>query len=367
MTALSEALNDTIDALYPHLSNRALSEKAGLPEETVARHRSGAAVDLTPAELAAFSQLLHVPQDSLAVLVRLTQRTLPADEHTTADKLSRIAEEHVEPLNLLLDQVSAADPRRTPVRYADPDLAGTHARALILFDSPTDDPGAVFLGPDNDSPLAAALRLAYTQYRLPRDELAHWNAVPIADGEAAGAAGRDYADASVARLQELIALMPDLEVVLPLGDLAKSLWLRTNNTAIAMLPEVPARILRSGVGKRRLDLAVSSITNRLAGDPHAPARLLPEALKPPGIVRLNYLENLAAAIIHARTSAGLSRAAVQDLGGPSVAALQLLERAQTRGPRELTTRQLDAALDWPPGTARGILRGEAFEVPYRAP
>jgi hypothetical protein len=74
---------------------------------------------------------------------------------------------------------------------------------------------------------------------------------------------------------------------------------------------------------------------------------------------------LAAAVKTRRADLGLTQAHVADAGGPSTETLRLIEGEHLERYTHSTTRRLDKALGWIPGTARRLLVDPA--TPERCP
>ncbi len=115
---------------------------------------------------------------------------------------------------------------RSDVPDFDPLDGGVRARMLLLLKAP--GPGAVagvggsgLVSMDNADPTARNLLALVREAGLAREELAFWNIVPWYVGE--GGAIREVRDGR-AHLREVLALLPNLHVVVTLGEWATRGW-----------------------------------------------------------------------------------------------------------------------------------------------
>lgn len=111
------------------------------------------------------------------------------------------------------------------VPYVDPDCGGVGARVLLLLEAPAGAAahGSGMLSADNDDGTAANVWTAYRHSGLPRQWGMHWNAVPWymgVPGRIRPATSQDIDDGRD-WLFRLVDLMPDLRVVLTLGNSAR--------------------------------------------------------------------------------------------------------------------------------------------------
>ena len=81
------------------------------------------------------------------------------------------------------------------------------------------------------------------------------------------------------------------------------------------------------------------------------------------------LRRLAHAVTERRRALGLTRAEVKDRGGPADTTLARIEQPTetTAPPRPSTLRRIDAGLDWPAGTAAGLLVGASGQSSQQSP
>ncbi|ANS79629.1 Insertion element IS1415 transposase [Serinicoccus hydrothermalis] len=141
------------------------------------------------------------------------------------DKRSRVDEPHVGALNDLARSLRVRDggvERFVP--WFDPDSGGVAAQDLVLMETPGPRTVAVgdlgFSSEDNADPTAAALREARAGAGLARTAYLRCNVVPWPLVDIAGHRRpplvADLDDARPA-LQELLSLLPDLELVVAVG------------------------------------------------------------------------------------------------------------------------------------------------------
>jgi uracil-DNA glycosylase len=168
-----------------------------------------------------------------------------ADTRFLAAKRARIDEPHVARLNDLVrgwrEPANVADPLAAPVREAvpwfDPAGGGTAARVLILAEAPgpksVEPVGSGIISPDNSDPSADAVHAAHTVTGLSRGDCVHWNIVPWVvyktdeDGDRTDKwTTPKWPDVNGARpaLQQLLDVLPDLRVVITMGDWALKGW-----------------------------------------------------------------------------------------------------------------------------------------------
>jgi len=141
-----------------------------------------------------------------------------------AAKQSRLREEHVAPVQALVDEIRQE--RGTEcVPYVDPESGGVRARVLCILESPAGPAalGSGMLSPDNDDETAANVWRLYQQSGLQRSTALHWNAVPWYVGED----GREKTVkaqevlAGALWLDRLLDLLPELRLVVTMGKPAQ--------------------------------------------------------------------------------------------------------------------------------------------------
>lgn len=154
-----------------------------------------------------------------------------------AAKVARLREPHIAPLNDLADRIAAETGLVVPA--FDPDSAGIHTRSLFLFEAPgarstgTSGPraaakGSGIISPDNNDGTAENMWRLHEAAGLPRTSTLAWNIVPwyVGNNSRIRAAGRPDLEAAAPYLAALIALLPDLRVVVTFGDKPRQGWFR---------------------------------------------------------------------------------------------------------------------------------------------
>lgn len=166
-----------------------------------------------------------------------------ASRHVVAAKRARLEEPHVAPLVKLADEIAATRGLpRGAVPYPDPMFGGIHTRALVLLEAPGSateiGKGSGLLSLENDDATAARAFHAYQAAGLEIARCLHWNLVPW---PTAGYRTPTGTEQTAARpwLPRLLALLPDLRVVVLLGKVAQQGWGPGIATAPDLVPLVP--------------------------------------------------------------------------------------------------------------------------------
>lgn len=200
-----------------------------------------------------------------------------------AEKLARIDESHVGPLNGLVRDIKAEIGGEVP--WFDPDSGGVHARALLLYEAPgaratgPSGPrgravGSGVISPDNNDATAENSWLLYQEANLARHLTVVWNIVPWYIGTPTAIRGANSDDVADAQpyLDRLIRLLPDLRVVVALGDNARDGWLRYLLREDAPLlptlacPHPSPRVLQVRPAHRKLILAALNRVTLIVAD-----------------------------------------------------------------------------------------------------
>ncbi|MFI8695980.1 UNVERIFIED_ORG: hypothetical protein EDC92_12448 [Dietzia maris] len=170
-----------------------------------------------------------------------------ADPAVVAVKHAHLRDEHVAPINALADRVADAEGlKRGLVPYVDPQLAGVEATVLALLDNPSTKAeagtGSGMLSLENNDGTAIRCSSVYNEYGLAPGDVVHWNVAPA---PVAGAKNGESSGSERHRgarwLHELLELLPNLKVVLLMGNNARDGWKRSGlNPAGVLIPdEVP--------------------------------------------------------------------------------------------------------------------------------
>ncbi|OZG26383.1 uracil-DNA glycosylase [Williamsia sp. 1138] len=197
-----------------------------------------------------------------------------ADPAVVADKMSRIRDAHVAPLNRLADNI--ADSQGLPrghVPYVDPDQGGVKARLLVLLDNPSTKAeagtGSGLLSLDNNDRTARNCREAYARHNVSWSDVVHWNVVPfpVAGAKNGGSTPAERSQAAQ-WTEQFVDLCPRVEFVLLLGVAARDGWDRaTIDRDILVLPgKIPHcsdRGLNSAGGRERFESAVAQASTLL--------------------------------------------------------------------------------------------------------
>lgn len=148
-------------------------------------------------------------------------RGVLAERTARAERLARVREPHVQPLNALVRRWRSTG---LVVPWFDPADGGVDARVLVLMEAPGPrtirygDDG--FCSEDNDDPTARTFAALRREAGLCRRRYVRWNAVPYAvhddDGGWRAPRAADHR-AAVPMLRAVLDLLPGLEVVVVLG------------------------------------------------------------------------------------------------------------------------------------------------------
>ena len=157
-----------------------------------------------------------------------------SDEAYVQDLRSRSwRDPHVAPLNQFVDELSAIHPDRFVPRIA-PTFGGTNARLLALFQDPglmtsPENGGSGMLCIDNDDETSARHKAFLTEYKIDTCDVVTWNAYPwFGANRYASKKNRTTRDdiAATRSLSRFLSLLPNLEVVMLHGVVARDAWAR---------------------------------------------------------------------------------------------------------------------------------------------
>lgn len=145
------------------------------------------------------------------------------------EKMQRIHAPHVADLNQLADEIAEWQGLpRGRVPYVDPDLGGVRADIFGLASDP--GPRAVvyrggsgLLSMENNDESAAFCHDEYYRVGVPLTRVVHWNAVPFPVLKG-GRPNRDERRAAQRWLPRVLALLPEVRVIVLFGNVAEQLW-----------------------------------------------------------------------------------------------------------------------------------------------
>lgn len=160
-------------------------------------------------------------------------------------KQALLDERHVAPLTALVRQLrSEHGPDSVP--WFDPTEAGVHARILLLFENPGRRADAVhgsgFISADNDDRSAENMWRIFREAGIDRSrEVVNWNIVPwyLGDAQKIGSVRTSDIDEARPALDRLLALLPDLRVVILCGRKAQQGWDRAGLGVDVLVLRVP--------------------------------------------------------------------------------------------------------------------------------
>lgn len=199
-----------------------------------------------------------------------------ADPETLALKRNYLRASHVAPFNFLADVIAESEGiQRGLVPYIDPQFGGITARVLVLLDNPSTKAeagtGSGLLSLENDDWTARNCAAFYNDLGLGPEVLIHWNVAPapIAGEKNSGSSPAERERGAV-WLREIVALLPDLEVVLLMGDHARDGWKRSGLKLPHLhipedVPHPSQRGLNNREGRTRLRRALLETRDVLGG------------------------------------------------------------------------------------------------------
>ncbi|SEB29090.1 hypothetical protein SAMN04490239_0188 [Rhodococcus koreensis] len=157
-----------------------------------------------------------------------------ADESYARDLLGRRYDPHVAPINHFVDMLRRVHPDRF-IPYVAPTFGGTNARMLALFQdpgpmtNPRNPRGSGMLCVENADETAARHKSFLAEYKIDTCDILSWNAYPWYGSNLYGnKKDRTRADelAATRALSQLLSMLPNLEVVMLHGVIAKKAWAR---------------------------------------------------------------------------------------------------------------------------------------------
>lgn len=159
--------------------------------------------------------------------------TSPNDaRRPVADKRERLYEPHVAPLNTLVE-AWRREKATTRIPWFDPDDGGVNARVMILMEAPAprtvSATGTGICSEDNADSTNRRLSALREAAGVARAQCVKWNMVPWAvneDARPVRTPSRPETDSAIPHLLELLRLLREVEVVVALGNVASSGFLR---------------------------------------------------------------------------------------------------------------------------------------------
>lgn len=146
-------------------------------------------------------------------------------------KFERLDEAHVAPLNAMVRQINAGRPEDQRAPWFDPADGGVRAKVLFLLESPgprsAAHKGSGIISSENIDDTAANFYGLREEAGLDRSHLVMWNVVPwyLPDGtRTARTRSADVAEAAP-WLDRFMSLLPQLRMVVPMGDRALEGWM----------------------------------------------------------------------------------------------------------------------------------------------
>jgi hypothetical protein len=146
-----------------------------------------------------------------------------ADPGFRAEQWRRRYDDHIAPINRLVDSMREAGPGHMP--YVAPMYGGVHARLISILRDPGPktlaETGSGFLCMENDDATAEAICRYFADADIDAREIVPWNAYPWYINRNPSAA---ELRAGIEPLFNLIQLLTDLRVIMLHGGAAKSAW-----------------------------------------------------------------------------------------------------------------------------------------------
>lgn len=186
-----------------------------------------------------------------------------ADPAVVADKMRRVREPHVRPLNDLAD---AEGLPHGHVPYVDADQGGVNARMLVLLDNPSTKAeagtGSGLLSLDNNDRTARNCREAYARHGVSWQDVVHWNVAPAPVVNKNGHSSAGERNRGVRWTREVVALLDNLEIVLLLGNSAGTAGAAPASSVRTSMSPTECRIARCRGSTETVDALASRLQSR---------------------------------------------------------------------------------------------------------
>ncbi|MFD9925846.1 uracil-DNA glycosylase [[Kitasatospora] papulosa] len=209
-------------------------------------------------------------------------RALAEPEALRARLAAVRTEPSVLPLNDWVEGLRARLGDGESVPWFDPASGGVEARSLFLLEAPGQKAmgaeaelrrtGSGIISIDNDDLTARNCWMLRDEAGLPYETSVHWNVVPWYLGTATriAAPGRSEIQRAAPFLHEVIAMLPSLEVVVPMGRKAQAGWAVYQERFAPKVHTLPTwhpspRVFASRPGARQEILGVLQQAARLLG------------------------------------------------------------------------------------------------------
>ncbi|WP_328690149.1 uracil-DNA glycosylase [Streptomyces phaeochromogenes] len=175
--------------------------------------------------------------DSSHDVFRSTAPRALRDPAVLSARLSAVrTDPNVRPLNDWVEKLRSRLGDGEAVPWFDPACGGVQARSLFLLEAPGQKAmgeeaalrrtGSGLISVDNDDQTAQNCWMLRAEAGLPYGESVHWNVVPwyLGTADRIAAPGRTEIQRAAPFLHEVIAMLPALEVVVPMGRKAQAGW-----------------------------------------------------------------------------------------------------------------------------------------------
>ncbi|MGW0436329.1 uracil-DNA glycosylase [Micromonospora sp. NPDC003197] len=144
------------------------------------------------------------------------------DPDTVKAKLARLDEPHIAPFSRLVEEIRVLVGHQE-LPYVDPTFGGVAAEVLFLSDAPsrTAATKSTLLSLDNDEATSAHLWEFYRAAGLARERCVHWTALPWLPADSRRRIERGTVESALPWLARLIDLLPQLKLVVTMGEVAR--------------------------------------------------------------------------------------------------------------------------------------------------